>query len=264
VHGDPERLAQVVRNMIENAVRYTPPGGLVEVETLTAGMNAVLRVRDSGAGIDPALLPHIFEPFVQAPQSIDRATGGLGLGLAIVKRVVELHHGTVAVHSEGPGRGAEFVVTLPRAGGDADGDVASPGPTHARRSLRVLLVEDHEDARAALRSLLLADGHRVTEAADGEAGLALLAAIEPDIAFVDIGLPRLSGFELAQRVRAQGLRTPLIALTGYGLPADRAAALSAGFDEVLVKPATYEQVDAALALAAQPVTPATPIAASNS
>jgi len=253
--GDPERMSQVVHNLVGNAIKYTPAGGRIEVVVRVEDGQAVLRVRDNGRGIDRELLPRIFEPFVQAPQSIDRRSGGLGLGLAIVRQVVALHDGTVEATSEGEGRGSTFVVRIPVLAGPAtpahEEVVAAGRPP---RTLRVALIEDHEDSRITLRALLRGDGHRVQEAADGVLGLVMLQHDAFDVAFVDIGLPGIDGYELARRARAAGVTCRFVALTGYGQAADRRRAELGGFDDFLVKPATAEQVRAALA-SVQPVTP---------
>ena len=243
---DPERMAQVVRNLVENALKYTPAGGRIEVEVAVRGGHAVLTVTDNGKGIAADLLPHVFEPFTQAPQDIDRPAGGLGLGLSIVKQIVELHAGTIRAHSGGAGQGAQFTVELPLR--TAPGGAATPTPrTTPCRPLRVALIDDHEDARSGLRSLLQAEGHEVHEAADGPAGLALIRDGAFDVALVDIGLPGFSGLELARRARASGIACRLVAVTGYGQRTDRARAEAAGYDDFLIKPATREQIRRALA-----------------
>lgn len=246
VMADPERIAQVVRNLVENSLKYTPAGGSIAIEVAVQGDCAVLTVADNGKGIDGDLLPHIFEPFTQAPQEIDRRVGGLGLGLSIVKRIVELHGGAVRAYSAGTGQGARFSVELPLRTRPAAG--AAP-PPHAQvcRPLRVALIDDHEDARVGLRSLLQAEGHAVHEAADGPTGLSLLSSVEFDVALVDIGLPGFSGLDLARQARERGVACRLIAITGYGQRTDRARAEAAGFNDFLIKPATRDQLRRALA-----------------
>jgi len=245
VEGDAARLEQVLTNLIDNALKYTPPGGRVSVTVRAEGPDAVIRVRDTGVGIASDLLPRIFDVFVQARQKPDRAMGGLGLGLALVKRLVEMQRGTVGVASDGPGRGAEFMVRLPLLAHVGDGSPAAP--RESKRGLapqRVLIVEDHVDSRASLRLLLEAAGHHVEEAADGRVGLARLEALRPDIAFVDVGLPEMDGYAVARAVRAAPPMKDifLVALTGYGDPRHRREAAAAGFDAHLVKPVTLERL----------------------
>lgn len=235
VSADSHRIEQIVINLLTNAVKYAPADTEVAVELRTEGKEAVLRVSDQGPGIDPELMPRIFDLFVQGQQALDRAPGGLGIGLTLVRALVELHGGNITAHSGGTGRGSVFTVRLPLA--------AAPGPmteeqapSSPPRMCRVLIVEDSEDVRETMRLLLEMDGHRVDQAQDGSAGLALLTRNEYDIAFVDIGLPGLDGYELARRARAQGLGLRLVALSGYGQPEDRERALAAGFDRHLTKP----------------------------
>jgi signal transduction histidine kinase/integral membrane sensor domain MASE1/CheY-like chemotaxis protein len=247
VDADPARLDQIVTNLIENALKYTAPGGHIWVSTARERDRAVLRVRDDGIGIAPELLPRVFDLFVQADRSLDRSKGGLGLGLTLVKRLVELHGGVVSAHSDGPDRGSEFTVELPLATGERAGraDVAAPAGPYAQR---VLIVEDYVDAREGLELLLAAMGHAVQVASDGAEGLAVLRRWRPDVAIIDIGLPGLDGYSVARAVRAEpeldGVR--LVALTGYGGDDDRAQAVSAGFQMHLVKPVTPEALSRVL------------------
>jgi signal transduction histidine kinase/ActR/RegA family two-component response regulator len=248
VYGDAARLEQIVTNLLDNAVKYTPPGGSVRVLLTPEAGRATLRVRDSGIGIAPDLLPRIFDLFTQGVRALDRERGGLGLGLAVVKRLVSMHGGRVWAESGGPGLGSEFIVELPLA--DAPAEVtgvsdAAPG----LRPQRLLIVEDHEDARESLRLLVAAAGHTVQVVPDGLMGLELLRAWRPDIALVDIGLPGLDGYAFARAVRADVTiaDTPLVALTGYGQPEDRRRAIEAGFDAHLVKPVSPEELVRTLA-----------------
>jgi signal transduction histidine kinase/integral membrane sensor domain MASE1/ActR/RegA family two-component response regulator len=237
VEGDPARLQQIVTNLFDNAVKFTPAGGNIRVEVFQDDNHAVLRIRDSGIGIGPDLLPHIFDLFTQGEHSLDRLRGGLGLGLAVVQRLVSLHGGQVSAKSGGPEQGSEFVVQLPIA--DA---VSAPTPAMESlptpRSYRVLVVEDDEDARESLRLLLGAEGHTVRVAGDGIEGLEILRMWRPDVALVDIGLPGLDGYAFARAVGADPEvgQTPLVALTGYGQPEDRRRTAEAGFRAHLVKP----------------------------
>ena len=240
--GDATRLEQIVVNLLTNAAKYTDPNGRVDVhltrERSATGTQAVLRVRDSGRGIPPDMLDRVFDLFVQVTPSIDRRTGGLGLGLTLVKRLAEMHGGSVSATSAGPGTGSEFVVRLPlldRVGvGTPRYLEAIDAP--AAQSRRILLVEDADDVRDTLSAYLRGLGHEVHVARDGVEGVARIAELHPDVAFVDIGLPLLDGFEVARRARA-GSRPPyLVALTGYGGEDARTQAREAGFDLHLTKP----------------------------
>jgi signal transduction histidine kinase/CheY-like chemotaxis protein len=242
VDGDSARLQQIATNLLDNAVKYTPAGGAIEVEVRGEDDRAVLRVRDSGIGIEPDLLPRIFDLFTQGERSLDRSRGGLGLGLAVVQRLVTLHGGHVSVASGGRNQGSEFVVWLPMAeASSAPAPTVEPVP--APRTYRVLVVEDHEDAREGLRVLLGLEGHTVQVAADGIEGLKLLRAWRPDVALVDVGLPGLDGYAFARAVHAEPeiREIPLVAVTGYGQPEDRRRTAEAGFRAHLVKP-VYQDV----------------------
>ncbi|MEO8632328.1 MAG: ATP-binding protein [Chloroflexota bacterium] len=242
VYGDALRLAQVLGNLLDNALKYTPLGGRIELHVERSGDHAQVRVRDTGSGIEPKLLPRIFEVFSQGKATLDRSRGGLGLGLALVKALVEQHDGTVEARSAGAGRGSEFLIQLPIAGAAVDPISESPFPMIP--PLRIVLVEDNADAREALRELLSMDGHIVEVAADGLAGLRAIHEHPPDVAIVDIGLPLLDGYQLAERVRADaGLGTVrLLALTGYGQPKDIQRAEEAGFDGHVIKPVDAAQL----------------------
>jgi signal transduction histidine kinase/CheY-like chemotaxis protein len=251
IDADPTRLDQVICNVIINAIKYTPDGGRIDIETRLEGDNAVLGVRDTGVGIAPELLPRIFEVFIQGPASLDRAQGGLGLGLSLVQRLVVMHGGSVEAESGGEGQGAAFTLRFPRMPAPAPQRIAARPSASAARG-RVLLVDDHDDARSMLRLMLELLGYGVLEAADGLKGIEIAAAERPDVAVVDIGLPEIDGYEVARRLRADE-RTRgmgLIALTGYGQDEDRRRALAAGFDEHLVKPVEPDALSAAIASAA--------------
>jgi len=237
VLGDETRLEQIATNLVENACKYTPEGGHITVRVRVDGSDAELCVSDDGAGIPDDLLPHVFDLFVQGERTLERAQGGLGLGLPVVKRLVDLHGGTVTVHSDGPGRGSRFVVRFPLSAGRID----SPQPARApalQGRLRVALVEDHADTRESLRGVLEGEGHDVSIAHDGPGGVDLILERRPDVALIDLGMPGFDGLEVARRVRAHDAQhaVRLIALTGYGGAEDRAAALAAGFDGYMVKP----------------------------
>jgi PAS domain S-box-containing protein len=241
VDGDPTRLEQILVNLVDNAVKYTPPGGQVVVTVAAEGNEAVLRVRDSGVGMSPEVLPHIFDMFVQGERSLDRPPGGLGLGLTLIRRLVELHGGHVTAWSAGPGQGSEFAVHFPRADRAASA-VSRPADPSAQPPRRVVVVEDHQDAREGLRLLLELWGHSVEEASDGEQGLELILAARPDVALLDLGLPGRDGYAVARAIRAAagGDAIYLVALTGYGQIEDRRRVEAAGFDAHLVKPVDAE------------------------
>jgi signal transduction histidine kinase len=250
---DVTRLEQVLTNLLVNAVKYTPIGGTITVSIRPDADEAVLSVSDTGIGIVPRMLPLIFDLFVQSDRALDRAQGGLGIGLTLVKRIVELHGGTVSAASGGAGQGTTFTVRLPRVATPASPapPVAAPGgPTGARR---VLIVEDNDDARDMLRSMLSLWGHDVEEARDADGALALLTQRRPDIALVDIGLPRRDGYELARDIRSsiEGRDVFLVAVTGYGQPEDHGRAMDAGFDAHLVKPVDPNRLAALIASARQ-------------
>lgn len=246
VEGDPVRLEQIVGNLIDNAIKYSPPGEPIRVVARRENGEAVLSVEDRGVGLAAEMLESIFEPFTQSDVSLHRTRGGLGLGLAVVKGLVEQHGGRVAAHSEGLGRGSEFVVRLPLT---AESVAARPAPGPATiPPRRIVVVEDHDDARDALQLLLTLQGHEVQTASDGLTGVALILDAKPDVALIDVGLPGLDGYEVARRVR-EGMEHPmirLVAVTGYGQPYDRARAREAGFDLHLTKPVSPEDIGSAL------------------
>jgi signal transduction histidine kinase/CheY-like chemotaxis protein len=241
IDADEVRLTQVVSNLLTNAARYTAPGGRIEVTAERREGDVLLMVRDNGIGIDPGLLPQVFDMFVQDPRGSDRSQGGLGLGLSLVRMLTELHGGTVHAHSEGQGRGSTFTVRLPASAQDAPEPSA---PTVAARwptseiAQRVLVVDDNRDAALVLSALLAVAGHQVEIAADPSQALSLAEAFRPQIAILDIGLPVMDGYALGRELRARMDSAPpiLIALTGYGQEQDRRRSAEAGFVSHLVKP----------------------------
>ncbi|MGC4119747.1 MAG: ATP-binding protein [Myxococcales bacterium] len=256
VRGDRTRLAQVVGNLLQNAAKFTPAGGRVRVavEQVTQG-RLTLTVADTGAGIDPQMLPRLFLPFTQAEMTLDRGKGGLGLGLAVVKGLVEEHGGTATAASEGPGLGASFCVHLPLASPVEERRPADPmGSAAGAVSRRVLVVEDIADAAESLRELLELRGHQVAVALSGAEGLALARSFRPEVVLCDLGLPGMDGFEVAMAMRADPVlaRLRLIALSGYAGPEDVARCREAGFDQHLAKPPSLEQLEGALRSAAGP------------
>ena len=252
---DAVRLSQVLSNLLSNAAKYTPQGGSIAVSAHAEGGMAVIQVADSGIGIAPEALDAVFDMFAQAPHTVGISKGGLGIGLALVRHLVALHGGSVRASSPGPGQGSTFTVRLPLvavAGPHADagaGDPAQQAAAAPSDALRVLVADDNVDAADTLAYLLRMAGHEVRIAYDGEEALRIGAEFRPELAFLDIGMPRMDGYQAAQALRAlpgmQGVR--LAALTGWGAEEDRARSQAAGFDHHLLKPAFPEQVQAILA-----------------
>jgi CheY-like chemotaxis protein len=238
VDADPIRLVQVFANLLNNAAKYSDVRGHVALEATVAGGEAVVCVRDDGVGMTPAMLDRAFDLFVQEASTLDRSQGGLGIGLTMARSLVKMHGGSVRAFSDGPGRGCEIVVRLPRAA-----DVARPAPspplpvTTQSRSLRVLVVDDNVDAAQMLGVLLRLLGHDVTLAHDGPSALALAASAPPELVLIDIGLPGMDGYAVAAALRQNGLAgASLVAVTGYGRKDDISRSRQAGFDHHLVKP----------------------------
>jgi signal transduction histidine kinase/ActR/RegA family two-component response regulator len=254
VTGDRTRLVQVISNILNNAAKYTAPGGAIVLAVTVGDEHVTVAVRDNGVGIAPEVLPYIFDLFTQAERTPDRSQGGLGIGLALVKSLVALHGGSVHARSDGLGQGSEFSISLPcaarspaaAAGGGGDA-AAGPGPDN----LRVLVVDDNVDAAQMLAALLEVQGHAVSVEYDARSALARARSEHPDVLLLDIGLPDMDGYELARRLRAQpeNAGATLVALTGYGQNQDREEAQQAGFDHYLVKPADMNDVNEVLALA---------------
>jgi len=247
IQGDATRIEQIVVNLLGNALKFTPPGGTVRMDVTHEGRQAVLRVSDDGVGIAPGLLSGIFDLFVQGQAPVDRRQGGLGIGLTLVKRLTELHGGTVEAQSAGRDQGTVVTVRLPIIATPIT-EVVGPASLH-QDPQRVLIIEDNDDAREMLRTMLELWHHEVREASDGVRGVEIARDFRPDVALIDVGLPGIDGYEVARRLRAadssRGLR--LIALTGYGLPTDAQRAREAGFDAHLVKPAHPDRLAAMLA-----------------
>jgi signal transduction histidine kinase/ActR/RegA family two-component response regulator len=261
VCGDRKRLVQVLTNVLDNASKYTPEGGSIELRLERDGAWATLHVRDDGQGVPPELCERIFDLFVQGQRGVDRAQGGLGIGLALARRLVELHGGTLTCASEGPGRGSEFRIALPCLAAASPVPDAAPPPPAAppaaapAQALRILVVDDNEDAADMLAMLLEGAGHEVVTANDPFVALERAQALPPDVCLLDIGLPHMDGHELARRLRATpgGRAATLVALTGYGQAADRAEAARAGFDHYLLKPPDPEALERLLrSVAARP------------
>jgi two-component system CheB/CheR fusion protein len=245
VDGDPSRLEQVFVNLLSNAGKFTEPGGSITVEATLEGGQAVVRVRDTGIGIAPELLPRIWDLFAQAERSLDRAQGGLGIGLTVARRLVELHGGHIAAHSGGLGQGAEVTVSLPAVAGTVEETGVAPEQRVERMrdaGARVLIVEDNPDAAEGLLMILELLGHRVRVVPDGIGALDAARASPPDVMLVDIGLPGMDGYELARRIRRDPAlkHLVLVALTGYGREEDKDRSIGAGFDYHLVKPVALD------------------------
>jgi len=244
VLGDAIRLAQVVANLLSNATKYTPPGGSIWIETWREGDAARISVKDDGQGIGPETLARVFDMFVQEPQALDRARGGLGLGLAIVRSLVLAHGGTVSAHSDGPGRGSCFVIELPLSLDKRASVPPRPSSNPPRATERVLVVDDNHDARELMARLLGHLGHSTWTADNGLDALAIAAAHHPTLALLDIGLPGMDGYEVARRLKSlHGLsKLKLVAVTGYGQSVDRLRSWDAGFVAHIVKPLSLEQL----------------------
>jgi CheY-like chemotaxis protein len=251
VSGDRARLVQSLTNVLQNAVKFTQQGGEIVVTVRDAGEDLEISVADNGVGIRPELLPRVFELFVQSERTPDRSQGGLGIGLSVVKQLGEMHGGAVALASDGEGRGTTVTIRLPRIEAPA---AVEPRVAAAAAARRVLVVDDSTDAADSLAMLLELEGHQVSTAYSAAAALETAERLQPEIAFIDIGLPQMDGYEVARRLRAsdrcRAIR--LVALTGYGQPSDRDEARRAGFDHHLVKPADWESVGAILARSAGP------------
>src|SRR5262245_21893121 len=243
IRADAARMQQVVVNLLSNAARYSPPGSPIHLSATTNADSIVLSVQDHGRGIPSSMISEIFELFVQHGQGLERSRGGLGIGLTFVRQIVELHGGHVEAHSEGIDKGSEFIVTLPRQ--SSVRIHPQPEPQQLPDVQRVLIVEDQDDSREMLRVLLESMGHIVLERADGGTGLAAIQREHPDVALIDIGLPVMSGYEVARRVRENQLLDDvvLIALTGYGRDSDVNTAYTAGFDAHVTKPADSRVID---------------------
>jgi PAS domain S-box-containing protein len=256
VAGDPARLAQAVGNLLDNAIKYTDDGGRIRLRARTEADEVVIVVEDSGAGIDPELLPHVFDLFIQADRSLERKQGGLGLGLTLVRRLVEMHGGRVEAASAGPGLGSAFTIRLPRLAVEVAEPATTAEPAEAAEAVppvgparRILVVDDHQDSTDSLALFLRLRGHDVRTARDGPSALDEIERHRPEVVFLDLGLPGMSGYDVARRVRM--MNEPgaprLVALTGYGTDADRQKTRDAGFDVHLAKPVDPRAVDALLA-----------------
>jgi CheY-like chemotaxis protein len=239
LHGDRDRLTQLLSNLLNNAARYTPPGGRISIRARRENGHAIISVRDTGRGIEPQVIERIFDMFVQGRSPLERIGGGLGIGLALARRIAELHGGTLEAKSEGENKGSEFTVHLPLSR-EAEGPTQAKNPEPAQGTVprRVLVVDDNVDAAATLDLLLRSLGHETRVAHDGMKALEIAHQFRPEVILLDIGMPGLDGYEVARRLRAMnhGTSFRIVAVTGWGQDADRSKAKEAGFDLHLVKP----------------------------
>ncbi|MEO8386572.1 MAG: ATP-binding protein, partial [Betaproteobacteria bacterium] len=246
--ADATRLAQVVSNLLNNAARYTEPGGLIEINVSLKDAGVEVSVSDNGIGIPPGLLPTIFDMFTQADQSLERRQAGLGVGLTLARKLIELHGGAIEARSAGLGHGSKFVVSLPVAASQAQSVLPVKDlsvQATATQNQRILLADDNVDFVNSMATLLSAKGHEVRVAHDGVQALKLARDFNPDYAFLDIGMPMMNGYELARRLsKLVGGKTVLTAVSGWGQHGDRLRAVEAGFKHHLVKPVEFEQLEA--------------------
>lgn len=247
VYADPLRAAQIVANVLGNAIKYTPEGGHIVVSVERNGDQACVRVTDDGVGIAPERIDTIFELFAQAENAIGRAQGGMGIGLALVRTLLELHGGKISVKSDGVGKGSEFLISFPMtqaANMPATRVAQRPATGRDGGPRRIVVVEDNPDVRDLLRLKLKRLGHEVDAVGDGVAGVDAIMDRKPDLALVDIGLPGIDGYEVAARVRESlGREVVLVAVSGFGLPEDKRKAIDAGFDEHITKPADVNDIE---------------------
>ena len=264
VDGDCMRLTQAIANVLGNAAKYTDTGGSIVLQVCARARDVEIRVRDTGIGIPAEVLPKIFDLFTQLDQRMERPQSGLGIGLALVRRLVEMHGGSVSAHSEGAGRGSEFVIclplmtpaVLPAVGDQLTAEYQAARPQHRR----ILVADDNLDALESLAALLALNGHEVHRAQDGAAALQAAMRHRPEVIFLDIGMPQMDGYEVARRIRAHewGKEMLLIAVTGWGQESDRQRSFAAGFDFHLVKPVDLEKLNQLLSKVSAVATAATP------
>jgi len=249
VQADPARLEQIITNLVANAIKYTEAGGKILIAASERDGEATIVVRDSGVGIAPDMLERIFEPFVQAVQTLDRREGGLGMGLTIASELAKMHRGSIEAQST-PERGSEFVLRLPLASeSETRFSKARREPALELQGKRVLVVDDNLDSAEMIAALVARWGHRTEQAHDGPSALKLALDFRPDVVLLDIGLPEMDGYEVARRLRASGgsPRPRIIAVSGYGREVDRLKSAAAGFDSHLVKPVDFAALERELA-----------------
>lgn len=252
VEADPARLSQVFSNLLNNAAKFTDRGGRVSLTLRVQADHAVVAVKDNGIGIAPEMMPRLFGLFTQASPALTRSHEGLGIGLSLVRGIVELHGGTVSVASAGPGAGSEFVVRLPLAAMRADRAAGAARSEPETAPLRILVAEDQPDAAETLSVLLQMMGHEVRTAGDGQEAVEAAAAFRPDVVLLDIGMPRLNGYDAVGRIRELLPQALLIAITGWAQPDDIARGRAAGFDHHLVKPVEPERLRELLTARSRP------------
>jgi CheY-like chemotaxis protein len=240
VDADKVRLTQCIANLLTNAAKFTPTAGSISVNAYIEDKQAVVEVSDTGAGIAADLLPNVFDLFVQGERSLDRSEGGLGIGLAVCKQLIEMHGGQVYGTSDGVGRGSTFAIRLPLAKGIPESRETSLAVTNCKR--RILVVDDNKDAADSLVTLLEIEGHQVKCVYTAEAALEEVELLKPDLILLDIGLPRISGYEVAQRIKAAHPLISVVALSGYGSLEDRQRVIAAGFDAHLLKPVDFDDL----------------------
>ncbi|HYF20000.1 MAG TPA: response regulator [Ramlibacter sp.] len=262
VNADRTRLAQAFMNLLHNAAKYTDAGGRIELAVMVERDKVTVQIRDNGIGIPPERLDDVFEMFSQVESALSRSRGGLGIGLSLTQRLVQMHGGSVKAYSEGLGHGSRFQVQLPLAVRAEPPPEPTSAPAHSRApGLRVLVVDDNVDAAETLAALLEAMGHQTRQAHDGEAALQAVAEYDPDLLLLDIGMPKLNGYEVCRRLRAAGDRRVTAAVTGWGQPEDLRTSNDAGFDHHLVKPLDVEQLSKVIAsVEARAAAPAAPAA----
>jgi signal transduction histidine kinase/DNA-binding response OmpR family regulator len=265
--ADPARLEQILANLLNNAAKYTDPGGRISLNAICQGDQVAIHVRDSGVGIPEHLLPRVFDLFMQGDRSLDRAQGGLGIGLTLVRSLVEMHGGNVEAKSEGLGRGSEFIVRLPccRSGAQEDSNGSTNGEpsTTSPVSRRVMVVDDNADLVATMTALLKLAGHDVCSCHDGPSAIDAALEYQPDVILIDIGLPGMNGYEVAVRLRQMPNfeQAVLVAITGYGQADDRRRAREAGFDHHLTKPVFFEHLQEVLSYPSRPASARAPSSA---
>jgi CheY-like chemotaxis protein len=250
VEADPTRLAQVFSNLLNNAAKFTEPGGDIRADVERQDTHVIVKIADTGIGISPELLPKVFDMFVQGKTISERTHGGLGLGLTLARDIVEFHGGRIEANSEGAGRGSEFIVSLPLSVAPLSTEVTdTDDPTkmmapQARSRMRVVVVDDNKNQALSLQRLLQAMGHDVHVAYDGVSAMKLMTNFVPDFALIDLGLPRINGYELARWLREQAKfrHVTLIAQTGWGREEDRRRAREVGFDHHLIKPIDHQRL----------------------
>ncbi len=246
VLGDAVRLEEVIVNLLSNAAKYTPEGGHIRLTIEEEPDEVVISVKDTGVGIAPDLLPHIFDLFTQAQRTLDRSQGGLGVGLTVVRKVIEMHGGTTEAHSSGLGRGSEFIVRLPALRSPArQAKVPAAKGAQPLQTWRVLVVDDNADSADSIAAILEASGHEVQVAYSAQKALEIAVEYQPDITLLDIGLPDIDGYQVAKHLRQipELREMRLIAITGYGQESDRERSREAGFDEHMVKPVEWRKLE---------------------